>query len=76
MQSPIQSRPIDSSTDHKAMPLALKNHGAVERILNGLLQKASSEELHTLSSILHSNNLTDEPSLLSRILSEEINKHT
>lgn len=56
-------------------PLALQNQGVVARILNGLLQKANVEELRTLQSFLH-NKTTDEPSLLSRILSEEINKHT
>lgn len=58
-----------------ATPLTLKNQGEIEKILNGLLKKANVEELRTLHSFLH-NKMINEPSSLSRILSEEINKKT
>ncbi|KAL1542259.1 putative lysine-specific demethylase JMJ16 [Salvia divinorum] len=66
MQIPSRPRPINSLTGAPSAP------GAVERALNGLLQRASAEELRALGSCLHSDNLTE----LSRILSETINKNT
>ncbi|KAH6802953.1 Transcription factor jumonji family protein / zinc finger family protein [Perilla frutescens var. frutescens] len=70
-----QSRSIGNNANLMAAPLSLKRHADVERVLNGLFEKASPEELNALHSVLQ-NKISDEPSLLSRLLSEEIDKHT
>lgn len=77
MQIPEQSRSIDSNANLMVETLTLKSNTAAERVLIGLLQKANAEELNTLHSFLHSSKLgADEPSLLDRLISEKINKHT
>lgn len=72
MQIPQQSQyAVKSEADE-----GRKGHTAVEKILDGLLKKASSEELQTLYSIIHNKNPTDEEqSLLNRLLDEAIHKH-
>lgn len=82
MQIPQQSQYVGSSgnLNLKAEPRdddeGRKSHGAVEKILDGLLKKASPEELQTLYSITHNKNPSDEEqSLLTRLLNEAIHKH-
>lgn len=53
-----------------------ESHAAVEKTLDGLLKKASLEELQTLYSITHNKNPNDEEqSLLNRLLNDAIHKH-
>ncbi|XP_042000102.1 putative lysine-specific demethylase JMJ16 isoform X1 [Salvia splendens] len=53
-----------------------KSHAAVEKTLDGLLKKASLEELQTLYSIMQNKNLSDEEhGLLNRLLNDAIHKH-
>ncbi|KAK6156205.1 hypothetical protein DH2020_010453 [Rehmannia glutinosa] len=63
----VKSEPLNDEESTKSQP-------GVEKILNGLFKKANPEELHTLYSLLGNKNSTDEQSLLTRLLSEEINK--
>ncbi|GER34913.1 transcription factor jumonji (jmj) family protein [Striga asiatica] len=64
-----ESRPVDPSADSKS-----KSEVGVERILTGLLNKANTEELHTLYNLLH-NHKADEQSFLVQLLRDKINDH-
>lgn len=82
MQIPQQSQYIDSSSSSSVKPESSNNeetgksHPGVEKTLNGLFNKANLEELRTLYSLIHNENSTDERSLLTRLLNQEICKHT
>ncbi|XP_042054000.1 putative lysine-specific demethylase JMJ16 isoform X1 [Salvia splendens] len=78
MQIPQQSQYAGSSSVKSEDDEGRKRerHAAVEKILDGLLKKASSEELQTLYSITHNKNPTsEEQSLLNRLLNDAIHKH-
>lgn len=82
MHIPQQSQYVGSNgnSNVKAEPTddyeGRKSHAAVVNILDGLLKKASPEELQILYSIIHNKNPTDaEQSLLARLLNEAIHKH-
>ncbi|XP_057778713.1 putative lysine-specific demethylase JMJ16 isoform X2 [Salvia miltiorrhiza] len=76
MQIPQQSQYVRSSSMKSEDDEGKKRHAGVEKILDGLLKKASSEELQTLYSITHNKNPTDEEqSLLIRLLNDAIHKH-
>lgn len=78
MQIPQQSQYAGSSSVKSEDDEGRKRerHTAVEKILDGLLKKASSEELQTLYSITHNKNPTsEEHSLLNRLLNDAIHKH-
>ncbi|KAH6802393.1 Transcription factor jumonji family protein / zinc finger family protein [Perilla frutescens var. frutescens] len=82
MHIPQQSQYVGRSgnSNMKAEPTdddeGRKSHASVVKILDGLLKKASPEELQTLYSIIHNKNPTDaEQSLLTRLLNEAIHKH-
>ncbi|KAH6762658.1 Transcription factor jumonji family protein / zinc finger family protein [Perilla frutescens var. hirtella] len=82
MHIPQQSQYVGRSgnSNMKAEPTdddeGRKSHASVVKILDGLLKKASPEELQTLYSIIHNKNPTDaEQNLLTRLLNEAIHKH-
>ncbi|KAL7146987.1 hypothetical protein ABFS83_06G078800 [Erythranthe nasuta] len=82
MQIPQQSHYVESSSNCnvKSEPLndehnPSRSHPGVEKILNGLFNKANTEELRMLYSVLHNKSSTDEQSLLTKLLSDEIRKH-
>ncbi|XP_042049740.1 lysine-specific demethylase JMJ18-like isoform X2 [Salvia splendens] len=78
MQIPQQSQYAESSSvkSEDDEGRERERHAAVEKILDGLLKKASSEELQTLYSITHNNNPTSEKqSLLNHLLNDAIHKH-
>ncbi|KAI3458728.1 hypothetical protein Pfo_015391 [Paulownia fortunei] len=81
LQIPQQSQYVESSgnssvkSEHLNDQEARNSHPGVEKILNGLFKKANPDELHTLYSLLYNKNSSDEQSLLTRLLWEEIHKH-
>ncbi|KAL8539023.1 hypothetical protein ACS0TY_000863 [Phlomoides rotata] len=77
MQIPQQSQHVNSNV--KAEPADDDGNSdsppGVEKILNGLLDKANTQQLQTLYSLIHNDNLSDGRSLLTQLLNEAIQKH-
>ncbi|KAL8533355.1 hypothetical protein ACS0TY_009660 [Phlomoides rotata] len=72
---PIQSQSVDNSTNFTSNPSTQTNHMSVERILDGLFEKANLEELHALYSLLKNKKSTEEQRLLNQLL-DKINKQS
>lgn len=72
VQIPIQSQSVENSTNFTSKPSTQKNHTGVERILNGLFEKANQPELQLLYSLLENKKSMEEQRLLDRLLDERL----
>ncbi|CAI9759864.1 unnamed protein product [Fraxinus pennsylvanica] len=66
----VKSEPSNDQEMSESHPL----HSGIDRILNGLFKKASLEEVCALYSILNSKSPTNDQSLVTQLLDEEIHR--